>query len=948
MEPERWRLLEDLFHAALSHPEGERSNFLAHACAGDQTLRDEVEALLDQTTSVGLLDVPALVVAAHAVSAARMPTLTGRKIGVYEVQAPIGAGGMSVVYRALDTRLNRPVAIKFLFDALADPAAHLRFRREAQTASSLNHPHIVTVHDAGEFEGRQYLVTELVDGGTLREWLTSAPHGWREIIELLTPVADGLAAAHHAGIVHRDVKPENILLTASGYAKLADFGLAKLHEPAASPAADRAITQCQTGAGLLAGTAAYMSPEQALGRRLDSRSDVFCFGVVLFEALAGRRPFGGRSDVELLHAIIHEPAAPLPAELPGPLLAVVEKALAKDPGERFQSMGDLVLALRRVARQSEGAPPTSLVRRPRRAGLWLASAAALVSLAAAGLLLASRLRQPLAPLRGEYAQLTDFTDSATSPALSPDGRMLAFIRGESTFYGPGQIYVKLLPDGKPVQLTHDDLDKMGPAFTPDGSRITYTVLHGAGWDTWVVPVLGGQPSLFLENAEGLTWSTTETGQPRVLFSELTGRDVQMAIVASTPSRTQQRTVYMPPETGMAHRSYLSPDRQQVLIVEMSYYSWLPCRLSPFDGRSPGRLVGPQPAQCTDAAWSPDGKWMYFTANTGSGFHIWRQRYPDGTLVQLTSGATEEEGTALAPDGRSFVTSIGTRQSAVWFHDSRGDRQITSEGYAVFPTISPDGKKLYYMLRAAAVGSFTSGELWVADLESGHRQRLLSDFLVQYYDISADGRRVVFVAAGDTARSPVWLAALNGRTAPRRLIDSGGLQAFFGADGEVIFAARENRTNSIYRVKEDGTGLRTVARASNLLGVSPDGRWVTAWLPTNGAVAYPLGGGAPLVICASCAQSGTFESGPWASPVSWSRDRKFLYLQFDRSWYAIPLRQGQMFPPIPPGGFDTAEEVSALPGTRRIADSAVFMGPDPSVYAFTRVATQRNLYRASLR
>src|SRR5712691_2831919 len=168
--------------------------------------------------------------------------MTGRRLGVYQIQAPLGAGGMGVVYRALDTNLNRPVAIKFLSDALADPAARRRFQREAQTASSLNHPHILTVHDAGEFEGRQYLVTELVDGGTLRDWTRGAKRGWRQTIELLTGVADGLATAHQAGILHRDIKPENILITTSGYAKLADFGLAKLHERWGSDANGRTVS----------------------------------------------------------------------------------------------------------------------------------------------------------------------------------------------------------------------------------------------------------------------------------------------------------------------------------------------------------------------------------------------------------------------------------------------------------------------------------------------------------------------------------------------------------------------------------------------------------------------------------------------------------------------------------------------------------------------------------
>ena len=371
------------------------------------------------------------------------------------VQAPLGTGGMGVVYRALDTNLNRPVAIKFLSDELANPAARRRFQREAQTASSLNHPHILTVHDAGEFEGRQYLVTELVDGGTLRDWTRGAKRGWRQTIELLTGVADGLAAAHQAGILHRDIKPENILITKSGYAKLADFGLAKLHEGATSDEAPT-MTDMRTRPGVIVGTAAYMSPEQAVGQLLDARSDIFSFGVVLYEGLAGRRPFTGASDLDVLHAVVHRAAEPLPEAVPLPLRMVVEKALEKDPADRFQSMREMVVDLRRVLRQSTEAPPAlATLPRSKRAPGWLAAAAALVAiLAAAGALFVSRFRQPADPARQQYSQLTNFADSATSPALSPDGRMLAFIRGVSTIAGPGQIYVKLLPDGEPVQLTH--------------------------------------------------------------------------------------------------------------------------------------------------------------------------------------------------------------------------------------------------------------------------------------------------------------------------------------------------------------------------------------------------------------------------------------------------------------------------------------------------------------
>ena len=248
MNPERWREIERLYHLALERPPREREAFLESECSNDESLRIEVRALLNhnrEASSDNFLEEPAAAIAAQMVTEPSAALLTGLRLGTYVVQAQLGAGGMGVVYRALDTKFNRPVAIKFLSDRLADPAARRRFQREAQTVSSLNHPHILTVHDAGEFESRQYLVTEFVDGGTLRDW-AQGKHNWRQTVELLTGVADGLAAAHQAGILHRDIKPENILITKSGYAKLADFGLAKLHERATSDDATRTLTEVRT------------------------------------------------------------------------------------------------------------------------------------------------------------------------------------------------------------------------------------------------------------------------------------------------------------------------------------------------------------------------------------------------------------------------------------------------------------------------------------------------------------------------------------------------------------------------------------------------------------------------------------------------------------------------------------------------------------------------------
>ena len=303
MVAERQDQIERLYRAALERPASERRAFVAASCSGDVELRVAVENLLVKSDETGVL---------RGTSGVSIGTM----IGQYRVEGVLAGGGMGIVCRATDTKLNRPVAIKFLSDDLLDANARRRFQHEAQMASALNHPHILTVYDAGELDGRQYLVTEFVDGGTLADWIESGDHhDWRHRVELLIGVADGLAAAHTANILHRDIKPANILISKSGYAKLADFGLAKLTDGVES--ARRG--QPRTAAGTVIGTIAYMSPEQAAGRPLDQRSDVFSFGVVLYELLTGRRPFVGATDLELLQAVKHGEAAPIGDDLPAAL-----------------------------------------------------------------------------------------------------------------------------------------------------------------------------------------------------------------------------------------------------------------------------------------------------------------------------------------------------------------------------------------------------------------------------------------------------------------------------------------------------------------------------------------------------------------------------------------------------------------------------------------------------
>jgi serine/threonine protein kinase/tetratricopeptide (TPR) repeat protein len=311
-----------------------------------------------------------------------MALAPGTLIGAYRIESAIAAGGMGEVYLATDTRLDsRPVAIKFLLRALDSEEARHRFRREVSALSALSqHPHIVTVHEAGAFDGREYLVTEYVDGGTLSTWARGEKRNWRQVVELLIGVADALATAHDAGILHRDIKPDNILLTKNGYAKLGDFGLAKVIEDGGKDT--RTVSMSPTRHGVILGTIGYLSPEQARGAALDARSDIFSFGIVLYEALSGRRPFGGATDLHVVEAVLNDAPAPLSEEIPPELRGVVEKALEKDPADRYQSMRDFVVDLRRVGRNTGTASTTALRAAPRPRRRWLLAGVAAVALIA--------------------------------------------------------------------------------------------------------------------------------------------------------------------------------------------------------------------------------------------------------------------------------------------------------------------------------------------------------------------------------------------------------------------------------------------------------------------------------------------------------------------------------------------------------------------------------------
>jgi Tol biopolymer transport system component len=918
MRQELWRRAEELFHAALEQAPEARGAFLDEACADDIDLRRQVGLLVSKDEHGGsLLERPVLADATATLGARE--SLVGRQCGPYRILSPLGAGGMGEVYRAHDSKLGRDVAIKTLpYEFARDPERLARLRHEARTLASLNHPNIAGIYGLEESGDLDCLVLELVEGDTLRGPLPIAA-----ALDCARQVAEALEAAHAQGIIHRDLKPANVKVTPQGRVKVLDFGLAKAiwgteRNPDLSNAAT--VTGVGTLAGHIVGTPGYMSPEQARGEAVDQRTDVWAFGCLLYELLTGKRVFAGDTGVDAIAAVLErEPEwQALPAATPAKIRELLRQCLQKDPSRRPADTAEARRTIEAVLRGKNRWSVAAIV------------AAALATVAVGAVLW---LRGPARPPdRSQWVQLTKFSDSVTQPALSPDGRMLAFIRGASPFFGPGQIYAKILPDGEPKQLTHDSYLKMSPVFSPDGTRIAYTAVdQDFRWDTHVVPTLGGEPQLLLRNASGLVW----TGPRQMLFSEIK-MGVHMGLATGGESRVGARDIYLPAaEPAMVHRSYPSPDGKWVLLVEMDEdHLWIPCRLVPMDGSSPARAVGPSGAGCTFAAWSPDGKWMYLAANSGGSNHIWRQRFPEGRPEQFTSGPTEEEGIAMAPDGRSLVTAVTVENTSLWIHEAKGERQISLEGNGANPRFTPDGTKLCYLIvkeSPSECGAYRApGELRVADLQSGRSELLVPGFQAVDYDISADGQQVVMWATDRT----FWLAPFDHSSPPRQIPNVKGSHPKFGPSGEVFFRRDEGHSTFVYRVRPDGAGLRKALEYPvYILGdVARDERWIVGWAPLPGDgppawQAFPLDGGHPVHIS-------TY------TRMSWPLDGRSTFI----GSYYIPLPPGEALQRIRAAGYPSDTDIARMPGARRIDARNLVPGPTGDTYAYYRSTIQRNLYR----
>ena len=557
--------------------------------------------------------------------------MIGRRLLHFEILEKLGEGGMGVVYKARDTHLDRLVAIKVLPpEKVADPERRRRFVQEAKAASALQHPNIITVHDITQADGLDFIVMECVEGKTLGALIPRAGMRLAEVLELGGQMARALAAAHAHGIVHRDLKPANVMVSPNGTVKVLDFGLAKLTEIEADAGATEAPTaEARTGAGVILGTAAYMSPEQAEGKPVDARSDVFSFGAVLYEMATGRRAFIGDSAISTLSAVLHQEAKPLKG-LPHDFEKTILRCLRKDPAKRFQHMDDVSVALDELKEDSDagrleklGGPPRHRVRP------WAAmvAGAAIVALAAAWLFERSSHTEP--PPR--LVHVTSYPGRQEQPALSPDGSQVAFVwngsKGENY-----DVYVKQTGQPDALRLTTDPAADLYPVWSPDGRHIAFR----RGHDIYTMSSLGGAERKLTSVRFSGGWFQSGDGQ---MCWSPDGKWIALAaspaIVVVPADGGEPRRVTNPDESTIDRTPVFSRDGRQLAythcvqgggVIQLSGVSCY-VQIQPLDdGARPAgaaRRVGSEAHSSTGLAWSSDGASFVLGRMGSDGFRLWQ-------------------------------------------------------------------------------------------------------------------------------------------------------------------------------------------------------------------------------------------------------------------------------------------------------------------------------------
>jgi len=818
MDPERRRRVEDIYRGALEREGPARAAYLDSACP-DPEVRREVEALLDR--SVGGLP-----------SSRGTALDPGTQLGPYRIEGPLGEGGMATVYKAFDTRLNRTVAIKVGAERFSD-----RFEREARAIAALNHPFVCTLYDIGP----DYLVMEFVDGVTVRDLLREKKLPVEEALQYALQVASAMATAHAAGIIHRDLKPGNVMITSAGLVKVLDFGLAKLTGPAQSAAvADATATVTfDTRAGAVVGTPSYMSPEQALGKPIDARSDVFAFGLLVYEMLAGQPAFRGDSALEILSATIHLEAPPPSSANPAvdPALdAVVARCLRKDPADRYPGMAELHSELKKlVAERSTAAP---LVRREGRRSKrrWIGWAPAII---AVGLLCVAVWRRlPLRPSEPAGApamwRVTSDAGLSIDPAISQDGRFIVYASDRG---GEGHLnlWLQQIKGGDALRLTHNQADDSEPNFSPDGTHIVFRSERQGG-GIYIIPTTGGEERRIAD--EGRRPQYSPDGQKLVYWTgpadpfplhDGMGKIFVMDMVTFNTQRIR------PDFAAVAHPVW-SPDGNKILFegakdtTERGFDWWL----TPLDGRPALSCpVSPEGELFDPFAWQ--GKWVYFSWIGGDVNTVCRLNLNASTgkakakEERLTASTADAYAPSVSKNGTVVFSVVDSATNLYSLQLDAASGQVKGaltpltkqKGLNIVDSISADGSRVAFISDRLQ----TNWQVWGMDLASGREHPLTERTLKMLPVISPDGR---FVAWKEPFTRQSFFAPFDG--GPKREICSNCRDTLaWSADGKYILFATlvKRKPMSIFEVATGKTSSYLHSKDADLIpqSVSSDGQWL---------------------------------------------------------------------------------------------------------------------------